>query len=98
MFYELCNRDSSLDNQNKVQRYIELDNVGHCPNHEAPQIVGQVVSRWVNTEQRGKDGVDLIDGEVQLIPEPWGNISAREILEGSMQLSGRDKFLTSLVG
>jgi len=91
MFSELHSRNSGIQNKDVVQRYIELDNVGHCPNHEAPTVVGQVISRWVDNE------LHLIDGEVQLVPEPWGDISAREIKEDGVQLSRMDKFFTSLV-
>lgn len=30
------------------QRYIEITQTGHCPNHEAPKAVGHLVNRWVN--------------------------------------------------
>ena len=91
MFSELHSRNSGIQNKDVVQRYIELDNVGHCPNHDAPTVVGQVISRWVDNE------LHLIDGEVQLVPEPWGDISAREIKEDGVQLSRMDKLFTSLV-
>jgi len=46
-----------------VQRYIELENVGHCPNHEAPQIVGHIATRWTSSKrnQRHKDCLVLLD-------------------------------------
>jgi len=36
-----------------VQRYVELENVGHCPNHEAPTAVGRIASRWMGSNSRG---------------------------------------------
>ena len=32
----------------KVHRYVELSNVGHCPNHEAPQAVARLLSAWAD--------------------------------------------------
>jgi len=98
MFHELHNRNSSSrKNQNAIQRYIELDNVGHCPNHEAPTVVGQVVSRWVNTVHRETDELRLLDDEVQLVPELWAEISAREIKEDDARLSRMDRIFTNMV-
>lgn len=98
MFHELHNRNSSSrKNQNAIQRYIELDNVGHCPNHEAPTVVGQVVSRWVNTVHRERDELRLLDDEVQLVPELWAEISAREIKEDDARLSRMDRIFTNMV-
>ena len=31
-----------------ASRYITIDNVGHCPNHEAPLAVAEVLCRWIN--------------------------------------------------
>lgn len=98
MFTSLCTRDvDGTEHAGAVQRYVELDNVGHCPNHEAPNAVGQVVSRWVHTVRRREDELRLVDGEVQSVPEPWGDILAREVREDDVRLSRIDKLLTRLV-
>ena len=76
---------------------LDTKDVGHRPNHEAPSVVGQVVRRRVHTTRRLKDELRLIDEEVQLIPEPWGDISAREIQANDAQLSRLDMMLTSFV-
>ena len=70
---------------------LDTKDVGHCPNYEAPSVV----SRWVHTARRRKDKLRLIDEEVQLIPELWGDISAREIQENDAQLSRLDMIRTS---
>lgn len=63
-------------------KYVELDNVGHCPNHEAPQAVARLLQRWISSHDRDslvlvKDGsVDDNDG---LTIESWGIIKAEEV-------------------
>jgi len=32
----------------RVHRYVELSDVGHCPNHEAPRAVAQLLRRWTD--------------------------------------------------
>ena len=43
-----------------VQRYIELENVGHCPNHEAPNIVGHIATRWTRSKRNYRHPESLI--------------------------------------
>ena len=40
----------SLDTRHpdKIHRYVELSNVGHCPNHEAPQAVARLLTAWTD--------------------------------------------------
>lgn len=33
--------------------YFELSNVGHCPNHEAPQAVNLLLSKWIACQETG---------------------------------------------
>lgn len=37
-----------------VQRYVQITNAGHCPNHEAPKAVGHLVRAWVNAKDDGR--------------------------------------------
>lgn len=41
------NDDGSEEVTVPAQRYISLENVGHCPNHEAPNAVAKVVLPWI---------------------------------------------------
>lgn len=54
--YQSLTRRSRRRNQ-CVQRYVELENVGHCPNHEAPTAVGRIASRWMGSSS-GVSGGD----------------------------------------
>jgi len=66
-------------------RYLDLENVGHCPNHEAPQAVGRAVRRWVDAPRKGKNRSDvaLVRGEEEVFEEPWGAVTMREMSDGT---------------
>lgn len=123
MYQSLQKRHDANDNDNDnsissntnaettsvVERYVELDNVGHCPNHEAPEAVGLIASRWMSTNQRHRRNLSLLnkiadaDGETKAhtdevtIEEPWGDIVAREVKDGEISLSLMDRIITSMV-
>lgn len=64
------------------QRYIELSNVGHCPNHEAPQAVARLLQRWISSLERAslvlvKDVAK--DNNDSLTVESWGIVKAEEV-------------------
>lgn len=92
MFQSLQSR-----NRDSVHRYIELENVGHCPNHEAPGAVGQITSRWVNSQDRRKDHLQLLDGDRLVIEEPWGTVTANEIDESDVYLTIMERLITTFV-
>lgn len=94
---------------NYVQRYVELSNCGHCPNHEAPQAVAKILNNWLSKNDRKSEQLNLIFGSGQTskdqnqhhsITEPWGTeILMREVLEEEVNnLSLLDKISTKLVG
>ena len=104
MYQSLKSRhDANIAETKKpVHRYVELDNVGHCPNHEAPQAVGLIASRWTSASQRHRQCLNLLNDneeniDVVTIKEPWGDVSAREINDDEINLSLVDKVITSLV-
>lgn len=83
-----------------IQRYVELDNVGHCPNHEAPQAVASIASRWTGAgTSRHQESLSLLnhDDDCVIFKEPWGDVVAREVDEKDINLSLMDKIITSLV-
>jgi len=95
MYDSLQQRQNSND---AVHRYIELDNVGHCPNHEAPQAVGEAVRRWAGSSQRHNSALTLVDGKEKVIEEPWGKIVMKELTGEEANMSFLDKLFTKLVG
>jgi pimeloyl-ACP methyl ester carboxylesterase len=38
-----------LMNVSTVQEFVELPNVGHCPQDEAPELVNPILQRWITT-------------------------------------------------
>ena len=93
-----------------AQRYISLENVGHCPNHEAPRTVAKVVLPWI----RASATTTTVDGQQQSIrhniplvaqdgseetQEPWGVVRAHEVsLDESKDLGMIDRIVSSMVG
>jgi hypothetical protein len=93
-----------------AQRYISLENVGHCPNHEAPRSVAKVVLPWI----RASETTANVDGQQQSIRcniplvaqdgseetrEPWGVVRAHEVsLDESKDLGMIDRIVSSMVG
>lgn len=80
-----------------VHRYIELDNVGHCPNHESPVAVGLIAGKWVNSLDRRKEHLVLLEKEELVIEETWGAVTAKEIDEGGVSLSMMERLITTFV-
>lgn len=34
--------------------YYEVSKCGHCPHHEAPEVVNEIIRRWVNAVSAGE--------------------------------------------
>ena len=85
-----------------VQRYIELDNVGHCPNHEAPKAVAKLLRRWLSTKDRRQESLLLVNEDNMedcVTTEPWGVIKIREGTNDKMQITSvYDRVVANLVG
>jgi pimeloyl-ACP methyl ester carboxylesterase len=58
-----------------TQRYVELSHVGHCPNHEAPKAVAQLLRRWWRAEEN-RDISTLVKDTV--VSEAWGDTTLQE--------------------
>jgi hypothetical protein len=82
---------------NNVQRYIEVENCGHCPNHEAPQAVGNIVRSWVNAKDRREDSLSLTASEKQVFHEPWGETTIQERQEEDIDVSLLDLVAVTFV-
>lgn len=57
-----------------IHRYVELANVGHCPNHEAPRAVATLLTPWISSEQR--QAISLFAKSA--VEESWGSTSLTE--------------------
>jgi pimeloyl-ACP methyl ester carboxylesterase len=76
-------------------RYVQLSNVGHCPNHEAPQAVGKAVSAWIGTSDR--QSVELVSGGKEAFHEKWGDMEATELSADEIKASFVDKLAVKFV-
>lgn len=81
MIQKFCQRQGDA-----VCRYIQLSNVGHCPNHEAPRAVAKAVSAWIDDEKRDAENLTLIKGTEE-IREEWAIVYAKEMQEEDIELS-----------
>ncbi|KAL3775366.1 hypothetical protein ACHAW5_006508 [Stephanodiscus triporus] len=93
-----------------ARRYISLENVGHCPNHEAPTAVARVLLPWIDAASSKYDGDDcrrsgsrrdvpLVSGDAERVSEPWGVVGIREVsIEESRNLSVVDRIVSYMVG
>lgn len=84
-------------NRAPVCRYIQLDGVGHCPNHEAPGAVGSVWSAWVRAEDRGVESLRLLDGQGVKFQEDWADVVARELQSDDIPVNWLDRLATTFV-
>ena len=81
------------------QRYISLDNVGHCPNNEAPMAVATVLSSWIAGGGAESEALSLVEHGNMQITEPWGVVGVREVsIEESEDLGFMDRIVSSMVG
>lgn len=80
-----------------VSRYVELENVGHCPNHESPQAVASLVSTWVNASDRQKKHLQLVDTSSQVTAEEWAEVIMQEKEASEIPLSLLDRIATTFV-
>ena len=80
-----------------VHRYVEIENCGHCPNHEAPQAVAKAVLAWVNQPNRSRKDLKLTNSERDVFHESWGETAMAEREEHEINLSMMDRLATTFV-
>ena len=73
------------------------ENVGHCPNHEAPQAVARVASSWIEAKDRRRDQLQLVMNDKEVIHEPWGEIVIRETDENGIEVRAQRKAIEELL-
>jgi pimeloyl-ACP methyl ester carboxylesterase len=81
----------------KVQRYVELTNVGHCPNHEAPVAVATVLQKWLVADRREEDTLPLVEDKHVTVQERWGETVIGERTVEDILLSLVDRLATTFV-
>ena len=105
MLQQLVARSPSLaakqQQQLLEQHYVELSNVGHCPNHEAPRAVALVLQAWlerVETEEKAhKVDVPLIPSPIT-VQEAWGETVVQErTTPEEIPVSWMDRLATAIV-
>jgi pimeloyl-ACP methyl ester carboxylesterase len=83
-----------------VERYVELSNVGHCPNHEAPVAVARLLSRWIvggSGTDRSSANLPLILRDEEVVRESWGRTQLTERTEDEIPLSFADRLALTIV-
>ena len=83
--------------QDHVHRYVEIDNAGHCPNHEAPQATAAVVNRWLGVDVGGRGVIQLVHGGTEQFTEKWGINYLREVGADGIRMSLADRIITKFV-
>ena len=101
MRYSAEDVNHSTERTNLLKSFIQIspkiENCGHCPNHEAPTAVAQIVNRWIGSKDRSRNMLSLLDGEKQIIEEPWATTHVSEVSEDNISLSLMDKIITTFV-
>jgi pimeloyl-ACP methyl ester carboxylesterase len=83
-----------------TERYITIDNVGHCPNHEAPTAVSKVLLSWLEaSSSQSRADIPLVSDVEASVIEPWGKVLLREVsIQESNNLGFVDRMISSVVG
>lgn len=75
-------------------RFVELSQVGHCPNHEAPRATAHVVTNWLD----GPHLPLLTSKERSMaVSEDWGVTHLEERLEHEIHMSWADELAVRFV-
>lgn len=81
----------------KVHRYVEVENCGHCPNHEAPQAISSVVTAWVGADDRSTSKLSLLSSERDVFQEAWGETATKERNAEDIPIGFIDRLATTFV-
>ena len=80
-----------------VHRYVEVENAGHCPNHEAPTATAAIVNRWLEADEGARCVIKLVEGNTEEFKEEWGMNYIREIGADEISMSIFDRIITKFV-
>lgn len=81
----------------KIHRYIEISDAGHCPNHEAPRAVGHIVRSWTKAKDRSTNNLSLIQNGKAVFQEEWGDHTVRECGADEIPMGFVDRLATTFV-
>ncbi|EEC42901.1 predicted protein [Phaeodactylum tricornutum CCAP 1055/1] len=86
----------------KVQRYVELSSVGHCPNHEAPNAVAYVLLPWLLSSNAQRQQIALVPAPLSedkrtSVRETWGVTELTERQADDISLSLVDRLAVLFV-
>jgi hypothetical protein len=85
---------------NQIFKYVELSNVGHCPNHEAPIATAKLILKWLRYQQQGereKHKPFLINGQEITVEETWGPTIIQERNAEDIPLSWIDQIAVKIL-
>ncbi|KAL7575026.1 hypothetical protein ACA910_010838 [Epithemia clementina (nom. ined.)] len=79
-------------------RYVELSNVGHCPNNEAPTATAFVLQAWWQLSREGRiTGDPWFVESNNIVQEEWGQTQLMEKKSHEIELSLLDRVAVSFV-
>lgn len=101
MLQSLAKRDGAVGGNNQqlrcAQRYVELSNVGHCVNHEAPKAAATVLNKWLSSEDQDRRTLPLLSGKRVVVREAWGETVVEERSADEIALSFVDRLAVTFV-
>jgi pimeloyl-ACP methyl ester carboxylesterase len=99
MLQKLSERSAIQVEQLRVtERYVELSRVGHCPNHEAPKAVSQLLTAWWEAEDRSTASlVDPQQGDTAVVQEAWGETVVQERAREDIPLTFAERLAVTFV-
>lgn len=68
-------------------RYVEIEGVGHCPNHEAPKATALVLNKWWCAEET----------DAFSVKEEWGKTTVQQRAQTDIPLSLVDRLAVTFV-
>ncbi len=85
--------------------YVELSNVGHCPNHEAPVATATVIHKWlpqvmnhhVSDPHHPHPAGLLLDGLPLTVEETWGPTTVQERNVDEIQCDWTDQIAVAFL-
>mmetsp|Transcript_29634 Transcript_29634/g.42028 ORF Transcript_29634/g.42028 Transcript_29634/m.42028 type:complete len:159 (-) Transcript_29634:284-760(-) len=80
-----------------VCRYVQLSNVGHCPNHEAPKAVAKAVSSWIAAGNQPRTAIPPLVKPDEEFREDWAVVYAREMKEQDIRVGLMDLLAVTFV-
>ena len=89
-----------------MYHYVELSNVGHCPNHEAPIATAMVLTKWLQQQQQqqsqwtNQENINqcLFDGKQPVVvEETWGTTIVQERNANEIPLDWLDQIAVAML-